>query len=740
MKTPFFLRSILQSAALAVGLTFASAQAAPLIAGISPSSGPSQGGTSVTITGSGFGTNAVVLLGENPMTLSNNNDSRIIATTPAGEGSGKSVVVIANGLSSNAANFNYLAPSITTVSPAVAATSGTTTVTLTGSSFGLNSTLTVNGSPVSTLTRSHTQITFTMPAGQGSGLPIIVTAAGQSSPSAPISYSAPVLTSVSATSRPTAGGTILTLSGSNFGLTPTVTVGGSPASLVQGGATHESIVCILPAGQGIGRGVQVTVASLFSNILDLDYDPPQITSVTPDTGPTAGNIPITIRGQNFGLTPAVSVGGVSAPLASSGNSHTQLVVTAPSGQGANKDVVVSVGTRQSNAVGFSYAAPQISSISYASAPTAGGTVITLSGGNFGTSGMITVNGAPATPTGYGDAMITCLLPAGQGTDLPVVVSSGGQDSNPVIFSYDAPLLATISPATGPTAGGTRLTLTGTSFGLSPGVRIGGNVAPIMPPSSHSMIVITVPAGGGTGLPVVVSVEGRQSNSGFFSYLPPAITSVSPATGPIAGGTSITIRGENFGTAPSLSIGGNPVLQFTQSTHDQIVCTLPPGSGQNKSVVVTASGQVSNTALFSYETRAFSDWAASITWNGLDSSAAADPRQTGWKNSLSYAFGVDPTTTTGGETASRNPPVHGRPAFTRNVAGFLQLAFWRRRSEIYPDLSYQVQFSDCLEVSTWEPSPLPPQVEIVDEEWEFCTFTDHSGGAGRFGRVQIKVQP
>ena len=209
---------------------------------------------------------------------------------------------------------------------------------------------------------------------------------------------------------------------------------------------------------------------------------------------------------------------------------------------------------------------------------------------------------------------------------------------------------------------------------------------------------------------------------------------------IAGGTSITINGTNFGPDPTVSIGGKPVLQFDLQSHTRIVGTLPPGSGQNKPVIVTAEGQVSNVVFFSYDTEDFADWSASIQWNGLDSSPGADPRNNGWKNSLAYALGVDPTATTGGEIASRNPPIHGRPAFSRNAQGYLQLSFWRRRAVAYPDLIYQVEFSDGLGASTWEPASLAPLVEIIDDIWEFCTFTDHSGGAGRFGRVQIRIQP
>ena len=1045
--------------------------APPQITGITPAAATTAGGVQITLTGSSFGVNPVVDFNGDPIVPSSASHTQVVFTLPPGQGTNLPVFVTADGQSSPPISFSYSPPLITSISPTSAATKGGTRMTIIGSNFGVSPEVRVGTKLAPLVSASHTQLEVTLPAGEGINQVVTVQTGGQTSNSQSFSYDPPVLSSVTASAYPTAGGEIITLTGSNFGLNPSVSIGGIQADLVPGSVDHESILCVLPEGQGVNREVRVTVGPQVSNVLELDYDPPSITSVNPSVGPTAGNVPITVQGNNFGLNPSVTIGGLSAPLASNGNSHTQLVVTLPAGAGANRDVVVSVGTQQSNAVDFDYAPPEITGISSASAPTVGSTVITLTGSNFGASGTVFINGTNASLTGpgYSDTVITCLLPEGQGANVPVIVRSGGQDSNAFLFSYDAPVISNvvastaptsgsvpitvqgsnfgsagarvvlgtqeiipdtsshtalvfslpagqganvplrvsvggqlsaatslsydppvltgISPAYGPTAGGTRLTLTGSNFGLTPSVSIGGrpaslaapathtslevdlpagegsnqpvlvtvdgrssgalefdydppviqnvvassfptaggstvtltglnfgldpsvkvngidativagsaghesvsfllpagqgtnlpvvlraagsNSAPVLIsydapiiqqfsaasaptaggvtitihglnfgtsriaqvggntinlqpasththlvgllpagqgtnlpltvsvagrisnslsfsydapllttvspatgataggslitltgsnfgvspmvfigsktaqlalPSTHNTIVVTSPAGAGAGLPVKVLVGDRFSNIGSFSYLPPTITSISPANGPIAGGTSITINGTNFGPDPTVSIGGKPVLQFDLQSHTRIVGTLPPGSGQNKPVIVTAEGQVSNVVFFSYDTEDFADWSASIQWNGLDSSPGADPRNNGWKNSLVYALGVDPTATTGGEIASRNPPIHGRPAFSRNAQGYLQLSFWRRRAVAYPDLIYQVEFSDGLGASTWEPASLAPLVEIIDDIWEFCTFTDHSGGAGRFGRVQIRIQP
>ena len=58
------------------------------------------------------------------------------------------------------------------------------------------------------------------------------------------------------------------------------------------------------------------------------------------------------------------------------------------------------------------------------------------------------------------------------------------------------------------------------------------------------VAVTAPGGTGTG-------------TGAFTYVagPPTVTSVSPNSGPAAGGTSVTITGTNFTGATAVTFGG-----------------------------------------------------------------------------------------------------------------------------------------------------------------------------------------
>ena len=76
-------------------------QGSPLVTGITPSSGPTTGGTSVTITGSNFSGATAVDFGSNPATsFTINSSTSITATSPAGSGKVDITVTTSSGVSS----------------------------------------------------------------------------------------------------------------------------------------------------------------------------------------------------------------------------------------------------------------------------------------------------------------------------------------------------------------------------------------------------------------------------------------------------------------------------------------------------------------------------------------------------------------------------------------------------------------------------------------------------------------
>ena len=137
---------------------------------------------------------------------------------------------VASQASTSNGNLNYDAPTLAAVSPTTATTSGGSTLTLTGTSFGATGALVSVGNLNCPVTfQNHTLVACTLPAGVGQSLSVTLTAAGQASNAKSFSYSAPIITSLSPASGPTQGGQIMTIFGTSLGNSQgAVTFGGFP--------------------------------------------------------------------------------------------------------------------------------------------------------------------------------------------------------------------------------------------------------------------------------------------------------------------------------------------------------------------------------------------------------------------------------------------------------------------------------------------------------------------------------
>ncbi len=141
--------------------------------------------------------------------------------------------------------------------------------------------------------------------------------------------------------------------------------------------------------------------------------------------------------------------------------------------------------------------------------------------------------------------MSCSTPGGSGSDVPVILTTaGGQAANTVFFTYEqpAPAIASLSPTTGPEAGGTVLTLAGSDFGATAGsVTVDGAACPVLT-WSDGEITCTLPAGTGVDVPViVVDAAGTSSNTALFSYVaapPPAV----PGLGAIGAALLVSLLG------------------------------------------------------------------------------------------------------------------------------------------------------------------------------------------------------
>jgi formylglycine-generating enzyme required for sulfatase activity len=88
--------------------------------------------------------------------------------------------------------------------------------------------------------------------------------------------------------------------------------------------------------------------------------------------------------------------------------------------------------------------------------------------------------------------------------------------------------------------------------------------------------------------------------------PPAIASIDPVGGPIAGGTTITITGTNLASVVSLTIGGVEATSVARSGDLMLTAVTPAGTmGPRDVVVTTAAGSATRAGGFTYS--------ASLSW-------------------------------------------------------------------------------------------------------------------------------
>ncbi|HWE70730.1 MAG TPA: IPT/TIG domain-containing protein [Acidimicrobiales bacterium] len=76
--------------------------------------------------------------------------------------------------------------------------------------------------------------------------------------------------------------------------------------------------------------------------------------------------------------------------------------------------------------------------------------------------------------------------------------------------------------------------------------------------------------------------------------PPTVTSVTPNTGPAAGGTTVTITGSGFTCVTGVKFGTTPAATFTVVNATTITATSPPGTPGTVDVTVTSCNGTSPT--------------------------------------------------------------------------------------------------------------------------------------------------
>lgn len=247
----------------------------------------------------------------------------------------------------------------------------------------------------------------------------------------------------------------------------------------------------------------------------------------------------------------------------------------------------------------------LTAVSPGSGPAIGGTSVTLTGTNFVGVTDVTFAGVPATniivvsPTS-----ITATVPAYTAGPVNVTVTTASGTSTLTNgFTYLAvPTLTIATPNSGATTGGNQVFISGTGLTGTTSLTFGGTPASSFTVNSSTSITAIAPAHAAGPVNVVATTPGGSATSvNAYTYLAvPTLNTVTPNSGPIGGGTSVTLTGTGLTGASSVTFGGVSATGWTINSPTQITATIPAGNAGVVNVsVTTAAGSASLTNAFTY---------------------------------------------------------------------------------------------------------------------------------------------
>lgn len=494
--------------------------------------------------------------------------------------------------------LSVASPVVASVSPASGSTAGGTGVTLTGTGFTGATAVRFGAVPAPALTVvSDTQITATAPPGTGTVQVTVTTPGGTSTQFVTYAYTAapvPALTSAAPNSGPPAGGTAVTLTGTGFTGATAVRFGATAAASYTV-VSDAQITATTPPGTGT---VQITVVTGggTSNGVSFAYTTapvPALTSLAPSSGPAAGGTTVTLTGTGLSTAAAVRFGAVAASFTVVSDTH--ITAVAPAGTGTVQVTCVAAGGT-SNAIPYTYAAaPVLSGVSPNQGPISGGNTVALTGTGFTGTTAVAFGAAAATSfTVLSPTQITAVAPAGAAGPVAVTITAPGGASTlaSCYFYVAAPVLADVSPAAGPLAGGNTVTLTGAHLVEATAVRFASAPAGAFTVLSDTQITALAPAGTAGPVTVTVTTAGGASGAVTYTYLAaPTVTALGPNQGPTSGGNSVTLTGTGLAQTTEVLFGAAPAA-FTVVSDGHLVADAPPGPAGTVNVTVITPGGTS----------------------------------------------------------------------------------------------------------------------------------------------------
>ncbi|HYI11679.1 MAG TPA: IPT/TIG domain-containing protein [Thermoanaerobaculia bacterium] len=343
----------------------------------------------------------------------------------------------------------------------------------------------------------------------------------------------------------------------------------------------------IPHPHDIAANVFTTLAN--THLVVTKAPVPTVSEARPNNSLTAGGGSVTVIGSNFHPKARVMIGRVFARGVTFVNSAT-LLATIPPNSGGLTDVIVinpdySAGTLPN---GFTYRG--ITSITPGSGPISGNTNVTIIGQGFTAPVSVSIGGAVATNvTLTGTTQITAKTGPRASSGIVDVVVSSGSDTFTLPSSYryldPPPTVSSVTPPSGPDAGGTSVAING--FGFLPGAKVffdGLAATSVTVVSGTRVDAVTPPMVAGSASVKVENFDG-QSHTGFNVYTYTGIDRLSPVLG--SPGTVVTVFGAGFVSGATVTLGGTPATNVEFVSGSELQFTVPAATPGIVDVVVNS---------------------------------------------------------------------------------------------------------------------------------------------------------
>ena len=162
-----------------------------------------------------------------------------------------------------------------------------------------------------------------------------------------------------------------------------------------------------------------------------------------------------------------------------------------------------------------------------------------------------------------------------------------------------PRITGVSATTGPAAGGTSVTITGTGLTGATSVLFGGTPAASYSVTGDTSITVVSPAAPTGTVDVSVTTAGGTSSSNandqFTFVAAPVVSAIQPNSGPVGGRQAVTITGAHLAGATAVSFGGTPAGFTVDSDTSITAVSSPTDATDTVHITVTSPGGTSATA-------------------------------------------------------------------------------------------------------------------------------------------------